>query len=113
MENEFTKKIAELYNSASAVIEAETKKLLGRIDLESQKTKIRSEIGHNSRELSRTYEKLGREFFQAKNAGKEFKDSNQTFELIQAKEKLISLLHEKLDLLEKDGQEKPAENEEN
>ena len=103
MGNEFTKKMTELYNTASGAVETAAKKVIEKIDLETEKNRIRSEIGHNSRELSKAYEKLGREFYLARAAGKDFKDNNQTFELIHAKEKLISLLNEKLDLLEKEN----------
>lgn len=78
------------------------KKMLDTFDLEKKKAEIRAEIGHNSRDLSKAYEKLGRDYFAARSAGRDLSANNETFSLIQSKEKVIELLNEKLDMLEKE-----------
>lgn len=100
MSEDFNKKVNEFVEKASKTIEAGSKTLLERLDTEKRKAQLRSEIGHTSRDLTKAYEKLGREFYEAKIAGKAFEDTASTFELIKSKEKVLELLHDKLTQIE-------------
>lgn len=105
MSENFNSKVNELIDKASKTIEEGSKSLLSRLDFEKKKAEIRSEIGHTSRDLTKAYEKLGREFFEAKMNNREFEDSASTFELIKSKEKVLELLHDKLTQVEKERTE--------
>ncbi len=104
MSEDFNTKVNEFVDKASRTIEEGSKTLLSKIDYEKRKAEIRSEIGHTSRDLTKAYEKLGREFYEAKTAGKEFEDVFNTFELIRSKEKVLDLLHDKLTQIENEKQ---------
>ncbi len=104
MSEDFNTKVNEFVDKASRTIEEGSKTLLSKIDYEKRKAEIRSEIGHTSRDLTKAYEKLGREFYEAKTAGKEFEDVFNTFELIRSKEKVLELLHDKLTQIENEKQ---------
>ncbi len=101
MSEDFNSKVNEFVDKAAKSIEEGGKSLLSRLEIEKKKAEIRSEIGHNSRELSKAYERLGREFFMAKEAGRAYSDENDLFDRIRSKERTIELLNEKLDTLEK------------
>lgn len=105
MSENFNTKVNEFIDKASKTIEEGSKTLLSRLDFEKKKAEIRSEIGHTSRDLTKAYEKLGREFYEAKISNKEFTDSSSTFELIKSKEKVLELLHDKLNQIESQNQE--------
>lgn len=99
--DDISKQFNDFINSAVKVTQDFGKKAATRLDQEKQKAEVRSEIGHNSREVSRAYEKLGREYYEFKENNTEMKDETDTFDLIRSKEKLIELLNEKLDSFEK------------
>ena len=114
MSEDLNKKINELTQNISKIVEDGSKtvmdtisttgkKVMDTFDLEKKKAEISSEIGHNSRDLSKAYEKLGRDYYTAKMAGHDLSSNNETFSLIRSKEKVIELLNEKLDLLEKEN----------
>lgn len=105
MSENFNTKVNEFIDKASKTIEEGSRTLLSRLDFEKKKAEIRSEIGHTSRDLTKAYEKLGREFYEAKISNKEFTDSSSTFELIKSKEKVLKLLHDKLSQIEKENEE--------
>ena len=101
MADDFNTKLNDFVDKASKVIQDSSKKALDRIDLEKQKSEIRAEIGHNSRDLTKAYEKLGRAYFAAKEKGTAVEGEEGTLDLIRSKEKVLQLLHEKLTVLEK------------
>ena len=127
MSEDINKKIEEVIDKLTAIMEegsksvAETlqtsgksfadtmeetgKKVVGTLESEKKKAEIRSEIGHTDRELTKAYEKLGREYYAAKTAGHDLAKDNETFDLIKTKEKLIELLGQELDRMEKETQE--------
>ena len=102
--NEITEKVSKAVEDGSkevlGTLNEKGKQVLRMLELEKKKAEIRSEIGHNSRDLSKAYEKLGRDYFNAKMAGHYLSSNNETFNLIRSKEKVIELLNEKLDILE-------------
>ncbi len=113
MSEDLNKKINDIAQKVGKAVEDSSKsvldtlnetgrKVLDTLDTEKKKAEIRSEIGHNSRDLSKAYEKLGRDYFTAKMAGHDLSSNNETFNLIRSKEKVIELLNEKLDLIEKE-----------
>lgn len=95
--NEFEKKINDAVNDLVGKVNDLTKDVITRFDAEKEKARIRSEIGHNSRDLTKAYEKLGRAYYESISENKEMEDMKDTFELIRSKELLIRLLNEKLD----------------
>lgn len=98
--NDFTEKFNAFKEEALKTMKETTEVVLKKFDLEKQKAEIRSEIGHHSRELSKSYEKLGRQYYLHVEQGKEIGGEKDIFELIRSKEKLIELLNEKLEKLE-------------
>ena len=100
MADQFEEKVNQFVDKAAKTIEKGGKSLLEKLDVEKQKAQIRSEIGHNSRDLTKAYEKLGRDFYAAQVTGIPMEDQTSAFDLIRAKEKLIELLNDKLDSLE-------------
>ena len=105
--NEITEKVSKAVEDGSkevlGTLNEKGKQVLSMLELEKKKAEIRSEIGHNSSDLSTAYEKLGRDYYTAKMAGHDLSSNNETFSLIRSKEKVIELLNEKLDLLEKEN----------
>lgn len=99
-EKDFTEKLNAFKEEAIKAMKETTDTVLKKLDTEKRKAEIRSEIGHNARELSKAYEKLGRQYFTYKENNVEIGNEKETFELIRSKEKLIELLNEKLDGIE-------------
>lgn len=97
---DFTKQVNDFFNKAVKTAQTYGKKAADKIDLEKQKAGIRSEIGHNIKEISAAYEKLGRGYYDAKVSQKEFPDENETIELITKKEAENQSLNEKLSALD-------------
>ena len=62
-EKDFTERFNTLKDEALKAMRETTETVLKKLDTEKRKAEIRSEIGHNARELSKAYEKLGREYF--------------------------------------------------
>lgn len=98
--DELKDKINSFTTEALKAMKETVDTVVKKIDLEKRKAEIKSEIGHTSRDLSKSYEKLGRQYFLHKEQGLEIGGEEDTFELLRSKEKLIELLNEKLDSLE-------------
>lgn len=103
-ETDFTDKFNAFKEEALKAMKETVDTVVKKLDTEKRKAEIKSEIGHNARELSKCYEKLGRQYFLNKEQGLEIGGEKDTFELIRSKEKLIELLNEKLDSLEEESQ---------
>ena len=101
-EKDFTERFNTVKDEALKAMRETTETVLKKLDTEKRKAEIRSEIGHNARELSKAYEKLGREYFLLKEGSIQETDEKETFAKIRDKEKLIELLNEKLDQLDKE-----------
>ncbi len=101
MADDFNAKLNDFVDKASKAIQDGSRKALDRLDLEKQKSEIRAEIGHNSRDLTKAYEKLGRAYYAFKENGSFPEGTDGTLDLIRSKEKVLQLLHEKLTALEK------------
>jgi hypothetical protein len=99
-EQDLNEKINSFKEESMKAMKETTETVWKRIKIEKRKAEIRSEIGHLSRELSKSYEKLGRQYFLLKENHTEIGGENETFDLIRSKEKLIELLNEKLDQLD-------------
>ncbi|MCR5794186.1 MAG: hypothetical protein K6G61_02395 [Solobacterium sp.] len=99
-EKDITTKIQETADKYVKILQDSGKSVLSKLDIEKQKAEIRSDIGHIARDLSRIYEKLGRDYYNKKVTGVAIESENDTMDLIRSKEKLIELLNEKLDNLE-------------
>ena len=102
--DEFEKKFNDMLNGFTRKVNDVTKDVMSRLSDEKEKAQVRSEIGHHSRDLSRAYEKLGRQYYESVTSGKEM-DVKDTMELIHSKELLVKLLNEKLESLEKSDNE--------
>ncbi len=98
--DDFERKLNEFADQAYRKITETGKVLTDRFNVEKEKAQIRSEIGHNTRDLSKAYEKLGRQYYEKVVAGQEMVGEKDTFDLIRSKEKLIELLTEKLEGME-------------
>ena len=99
-EKDITTKIQETADKYVKILQDSGKSVLSKLDIEKQKAEIRSDIGHIARDLSRIYEKFGRDYYNMKVTGVAIESENDTMDLIRSKEKLIELLNEKLDNLE-------------
>ncbi|MBR2067499.1 MAG: hypothetical protein IJ875_04475 [Solobacterium sp.] len=92
--------INEWVETATRLVEEGTKNAKRFVDAEREKNKIRSEIGMNKKELVKAYEQFGRDVYGQIEKGIEMKNRDEMVDLIRSKEKLISLLQAKLNLLE-------------
>ena len=99
MEEDLNMTITDVTDKVVKAVSEKRKKVLSHLEMEQKKAQIRSEIGHNQRELTKAYEKLGREYYAALSEGHEPEDAKVTAELIRSKEKVIELLQEKLENL--------------
>ena len=91
------KTISDLLTNVTKVVTESTEGLTSKLKVEKQK----AEIGHHSRELSKYYETLGRNYYNDIVINKKSGTYTEVMDNIRTKEKLIELLNEKLDVLEK------------
>lgn len=99
-QDDFTKQLNDLVSKTVKTVQDYSKKAADKFDLEKQKAQIRSEIGHNIKDISSAYEKLGRGYYDAKVNGKEFPDEAETIDLIKTKEAANTELNQKLEALQ-------------
>ena len=98
---DFEKKVNDMVDDLMKKVNDVAKEVVTRFDSEKEKAQIRSEIGHNSRDLTKAYEKLGRAYYESVSKGEPMEDMKDTMEMIRSKELLVKLLNEKLDNLER------------
>jgi predicted nucleic acid-binding Zn-ribbon protein len=89
-----------LKDSFTKAFNESMKTVKGIVDVSSQKVKLRSEIGQNERDINKTYARLGEAYYNARKNGGQMGDVDDLLKLIDAKKKLISLLNEKLAVLD-------------
>lgn len=98
---DFEKKVNDMVDDLMKKVNDVAKEVGTRFDSEKEKAQIRSEIGHNSRDLTKAYEKLGRAYYESVSKGEPMEDMKDTMEMIRSKELLVKLLNEKLDNLDR------------
>ena len=98
---DFEKKVNDMVDDLMKKVNDVAKEVVTRFDSEKEKAQIRSEIGHNSRDLTKAYEKLGRAYYESVSKGEPMEDMKDTMEMIRSKELLDKLLNEKLDNLDR------------
>ena len=98
---DFEKKVNDMVDDLMKKVNDVAKEVVTRFDSEKEKAQIRSEIGHNSRDLTKAYEKLGRAYYESVSKGGPMEDMKDTMEMIRSKEMLVKLLNEKLDGLDR------------
>lgn len=98
---DFEKKVNDMVDDLMKKVNDVAKEVVTRFDSEKEKAQIRSEIGHNSRDLTKAYEKLGRAYYESVSKGEPMEDMKDTMEMIRSKEMLVKLLNEKLDGLDR------------
>ena len=100
-DGDFEKKVNDMVDDLMKKVNDVAKEVVTRFDSEKEKAQIRSEIGHNSRDLTKAYEKLGRAYYESVSKGEPMEDMKDTMEMIRSKELLVKLLNEKLDNLDR------------
>lgn len=98
---DFEKKVNDMVDDLMKKVNDVAKEVVTKFDSEKEKAQIRSEIGHNSRDLTKAYEKLGRAYYESVSNGVPMEDMKDTMEMIRSKEMLVKLLNEKLDGLDR------------
>ena len=98
---DFEKKVNDMVDDLMKKVNDVAKEVVTRFDSEKERAQIRSEIGHNSRDLTKAYEKLGRAYYESVSKGEPMEDMKDTMEMIRSKELLVKLLNEKLDNLDR------------
>lgn len=98
---DFEKKVNDMVDDLMKKVNDVAKEVVTRFDSEKEKAQIRSEIGHNSRDLTKAYEKLGRAYYESVSKGEPMEDMKDTMEMVRSKEMLVKLLNEKLDGLDR------------
>lgn len=98
---DFEKKVNDMVDDLMKKVNDVAKEVVTRFDSEKEKAQIRSEIGHNSRDLTKAYEKLGKAYYESVSKGEPMEDMKDTMEMIRSKELLVKLLNEKLDNLDR------------
>ncbi len=102
---DFEKYISEVSDKVAEFVTEGAKAIKNTTDTQTQKIRIRSEIGQNQRDITKAYARLGEAYYNAKENGAEMSNVNDILELIRSKKKLISLLQEKLDTLQSEEAE--------
>lgn len=97
--DDLVKMITDYADKAVKLTKETGESVLSRLEAEKKKAEIRSEVGHTSRDLAKLYEKLGRQYYNAKEFGTVVDGEKDTLDLIRSKEKCIELLNEKLNNL--------------
>lgn len=92
--------LKDIKDTISKALNESYKTVKDMVDLSSQKMKLKSEIGQNERDISKTYARLGEAYYNSKKNGGEMADVDDLLKLIDAKKKLIALLNEKLAMLD-------------
>ena len=98
---DFEKKVNDMVDDLMKKVNDVAKEVVTRFDSEKEKAQIRSEIGHNSRDLTKAYEKLGRAYYESVSKGEPMEDMKDTMEMIRSKDLLVKLLNETLDNLDR------------
>ena len=98
---DFEKKVNDMVDDLMKKVNDVAKEVVTKFDSEKEKAQIRSEIGHNSRDLTKAYEKLGRAYYESVSKGEPMEEMKDTIEMIRSKEMLVKLLNEKLDGLDR------------
>lgn len=98
---DFEKKVNDMVDDLMKKVNDVAKEVVTKFDSEKEKAQIRSEIGHNSRDLTKAYEKLGRAYYESVSKGEPMEDMKDTMEMVRSKEMLVKLLNEKLDGLDR------------
>lgn len=98
---DFEKKVNDMVDDLMKKVNDVAKEVVTKFDCEKEKAQIRSEIGHNSRDLTKAYEKLGRVYYESVSKGEPMEEMKDTMEMIRSKEMLVKLLNEKLDGLDR------------
>ncbi len=98
---DFEKKVNDMVDDLMKKVNDVAKEVVTKFDSEKEKAQIRSEIGHNSRDLTKAYEKLGRAYYESVSKGEPMEEMKDTMEMIRSKEMLVKLLNEKLDGLDR------------
>lgn len=98
---DFEKKVNDMVDDLMKKVNDVAKEVVTKFDSEKEKAQIRSEIGHNSRDLTKAYEKLGRAYYESVSKGEPMEEMKDTMEMIRSKELLVKLLNEKLDNLDR------------
>ena len=96
MGDDFNKTISDVTEKVVNAVHERRRKVLNHLEAEQKKAQIRSEIGHNQRELTKAYEKLGRDCYAAISEGRTAEPDAAAIELLRSKEKVVELLNEKL-----------------
>ncbi len=78
-----------------------TKDISGAIKKERRKIELRSEIGEHTRTLNKAYTRLGEAYYNSTAEHKAMEDVKDLMALIQSNRKLLDLLQQQLDTLEK------------
>lgn len=98
---DFEKKVNDMVDDLMKKVNDVAKEVVTKFDSEKEKAQIRSEIGHNSRDLTKAYEKLGRAYYESVSKGEPMEEMKDTMEMIRSKEMLVKLLNEKLEGLDR------------
>ena len=98
---DFEKKVNDMVDDLMKKVNDVAKEVVTKFDSEKEKAQIRSEIGHNSRDLTKAYEKLGRAYYESVSKGEPMEEMKDTMEMIRSKELLVKLLNEKLNNLDR------------
>ena len=80
---DFEKKVNDMVDDLMKKVNDVAKEVVTRFDSEKEKAQIRSEIGHNSRDLTKAYEKLGRAYYESVSKGEPMEDMKDTMEMIR------------------------------
>ncbi len=85
-------------------VKGNTKDFSDTISRERRKIELRSEIGERTRTLTKAYTRLGEAYYDSMKNGRNMDSMKDVIALIDSNRKLVELLQEKLDGLEKADQ---------
>lgn len=81
-------------------VETLSNQVVDRLAYEKQKAEIKSQIGHTSREIAKQYERLGQLYYASLKNHEEL-HVEDIVNVLETKQQLLDLLHEKLNSLTK------------
>lgn len=94
---ELRKGINNAADKASVMIEESVKGIGGTLQIEKKKLELKSQIGQHQRTITKAYARIGEAYV---NQG-DMESVKDVVELVKSNQKLIALLQEQLDQLEK------------
>lgn len=102
---ELVKFLNDTVDKGVKIVNESTKDITDSLKKERKKMEIRSQIGEHQRALTKAYTRLGEAYYASKSTGKAMENTEDVEGLIKSNRKVVELLSEQLEALEKQNGE--------